>query len=128
MFEHYLTAIILRFANKYIKNVNTSELKLSLWGGAVTLNNIDLQVDVAVGESCHFADIPSPFLLKRLPEGARGGGCSRMAVSPAAAGGGAAARAVGHALHLRAHLHPGAQGGHGLQLQSLWTVANEAVS
>jgi hypothetical protein len=33
MFEKYVPSIILTLANKgYIKNVNASELKLSLWG------------------------------------------------------------------------------------------------
>ena len=32
MFEKYVSSIILTLANKYIKNVNASELKLSLWG------------------------------------------------------------------------------------------------
>jgi hypothetical protein len=32
MFEKYVSSIILTLANKYIKNVNASELKLSLCG------------------------------------------------------------------------------------------------
>ena len=32
MFEKYVSSIILTLANKYIKNVNASELKLSLRG------------------------------------------------------------------------------------------------
>ena len=34
MFEKYVSSIILTLANKYIKNVNASELKLSLLWGA----------------------------------------------------------------------------------------------
>ena len=60
MFERFLTDIILKFAKKYIKNINASELKLSLWGGAVTLNNIDLRVDVLQEE------LDTPFIFERI--------------------------------------------------------------
>ena len=32
MFERYVSSIILTLANKYIKNLNASELRMSLWG------------------------------------------------------------------------------------------------
>jgi hypothetical protein len=38
MFEKYVSSIILTLANKYIKNVNASELKLSLWGAPPRLS------------------------------------------------------------------------------------------
>jgi hypothetical protein len=60
MFERFLTDVILKFAKKYINNINASELKLSLWGGAVTLNNIDLRVDVLQEE------LDTPFIFERI--------------------------------------------------------------
>jgi hypothetical protein len=38
VFEKYVSSIILTLANKYIKNVNASELKLSLWGAPPPCN------------------------------------------------------------------------------------------
>jgi len=34
MFERYVSSIILTLANKYIKNLNASELRMSLWGAS----------------------------------------------------------------------------------------------
>ena len=82
MFERYVSSIILTLANKYIKNLNASELRMSLWGaprapsvtdaaahqsppcwragGAVTLNNVELRTEVLQEE------VESPFIFKRI--------------------------------------------------------------
>jgi hypothetical protein len=61
MFEKYVSSIILAVARKYINNVNASDLRLSLWGGAVTLNNVELRVEVLQEElGC------GPFTFKRV--------------------------------------------------------------
>ena len=47
MFEKYVSSIILTLANKYIKNVNASELKLSLWGAPPPPQSINQSVSTA---------------------------------------------------------------------------------
>jgi hypothetical protein len=42
--QEYLTGLILRSARKYIRNIEAN-LNLSLWGGDVVLNNLDLDLE-----------------------------------------------------------------------------------
>ncbi len=43
--QRYITSLILHYAKKYIRNIEAN-LNLSLWGGDVVLNNLDLRLDV----------------------------------------------------------------------------------
>lgn len=42
--QKYLTQIILSYARRYIRNIEAN-LNISLWGGDVVLNNLDLRLD-----------------------------------------------------------------------------------
>lgn len=42
--QNYLTALILSYARKYLRNIEAN-LNLSLWGGDVVLNDIDIRLD-----------------------------------------------------------------------------------
>jgi hypothetical protein len=42
--QAYLTNLILTYARKYIRNIQAN-LNISLWGGDVVLNNLDLRLD-----------------------------------------------------------------------------------
>ena len=43
--QSYLSGLILHYARLYIKNIE-ADLNLSLWGGDVVLNNLELRLDV----------------------------------------------------------------------------------
>ena len=42
--QRYLTQLILSYARKYIRNIEAN-LNISLWGGDVVLNNLDIRLD-----------------------------------------------------------------------------------
>ena len=42
--QSYLSALILKYAKLYIKNIEAN-LRLTLWGGDVVLNNVELRLD-----------------------------------------------------------------------------------
>lgn len=42
--QRYLAALILSYARKYLRNIEAN-LNLSLWGGDVVLNNLDIRLD-----------------------------------------------------------------------------------
>src|SRR5690349_9130033 len=42
--QKYLTQLILSYARRYIRNIEAN-LNISLWGGDVVLNNLDLRLD-----------------------------------------------------------------------------------
>jgi vacuolar protein sorting-associated protein 13B len=44
--ESYITPLILSRVEKYVKNVRTEDSQVSLWGGDVSLTNLDLRLDV----------------------------------------------------------------------------------
>ncbi|KAL9894530.1 vacuolar protein sorting 13B [Glossina fuscipes fuscipes] len=44
--ESYLTPIILSYLDKYVKDVRPQDFQMSLWEGEVTLQNVDLRLDV----------------------------------------------------------------------------------
>ena len=46
MLESYITPILMSYVDKYIKNLKPSDLNLSLWGGDVSLTNLELNLDV----------------------------------------------------------------------------------
>jgi hypothetical protein len=51
--QRYLTQLILSYARKYIRNIEAN-LNISLWGGDVVLNNLDIRLDgqcARLGES-----------------------------------------------------------------------------
>lgn len=43
MLQQYVTSLILKYASKYVKNIQTN---VSLWGGDLVFNNLDLRLDV----------------------------------------------------------------------------------
>ncbi len=54
--QRYLTRLVLAYARRYIRNIEAN-LSLSLWGGDVVLNNLDLRLDgqhIAYAWGCHF--------------------------------------------------------------------------
>lgn len=44
MLESYITPILMSYVDKYIKNLKPSDLNLSLWGGDVSLTNLELNL------------------------------------------------------------------------------------
>ncbi len=46
MLESYITPLLMGYVNKYIKNLKPSDLSLSVWGGDVVLQNLELNLDV----------------------------------------------------------------------------------
>ena len=46
MLESYITPLLMSYVDKYIKNLKSSDLSLSLWGGDVVLYNLELRLDV----------------------------------------------------------------------------------
>ncbi|KAJ1522739.1 hypothetical protein ONE63_001898 [Megalurothrips usitatus] len=44
--ESYITPILLSYVDKYIKNFKPEDSQLSLWGGEVSLHNLDLRLEV----------------------------------------------------------------------------------
>ncbi len=60
MLQRYLSQLVLKYAKKYIKNIQAN-LNLSLWGGDVVLNNLELCLDVLQTE----ARIPANYVLSK---------------------------------------------------------------
>ena len=46
MLESYIAPLFMGYVDKYIKNLKPSDLSLSLWGGDVVLQNLELNLDV----------------------------------------------------------------------------------
>ena len=46
MLESYIAPILMGYVSKYIKNLRPSDLSLSVWGGDVVLQNLELNLDV----------------------------------------------------------------------------------
>ena len=46
MLEGYITPLFMGYVDKYIKNLKPEDLSLSLWGGDVVLQNLELNLDV----------------------------------------------------------------------------------
>ena len=45
MFESYIQPLIMKYADRYIKNITQDDLKLSIWGGDLVLRNVELKLD-----------------------------------------------------------------------------------
>lgn len=45
MLESYISPFLLGYVDKYIKNIKPEDLRLSLWGGDLVLNNLELRLD-----------------------------------------------------------------------------------
>ncbi|XP_063958387.1 intermembrane lipid transfer protein VPS13B-like [Lytechinus pictus] len=45
MLESYISPFLLGYVDKYIKNLKPEDLRLSLWGGDLVLNNLELRLD-----------------------------------------------------------------------------------
>ena len=58
--QRYISHLILTYAAKYIRNIET-HLNLGLWGGDITLNNLEARLDVLQ----HSLAIPAAFTLSR---------------------------------------------------------------
>ena len=58
MLETYITPILMSYVDKYIKNLKPSDLNLSLWGGDVSLTNLELNLHALekVRDACGFLD------------------------------------------------------------------------
>eukprot|EP00118_Oscarella_pearsei_P014228 m.120553 g.120553 ORF g.120553 m.120553 type:complete len:3576 (+) comp37735_c0_seq2:78-10805(+) len=50
MLERYLTPLFFSYIEKYVKNLAPSDFQLSLWQGDVSLNNLELKLDVIESE------------------------------------------------------------------------------
>ena len=46
MLESYIAPLFMRYVDKYIQNLKPSDLTLSIWGGDVVLQNLELNLDV----------------------------------------------------------------------------------
>ena len=46
MLESYIAPLFTGYVDKYIKNLKPEDLSLSLWGGDVVLNNLEINLDV----------------------------------------------------------------------------------
>ena len=46
MLEGYITPLFMSYVDKYIKNLKPEDLSLSIWGGDVVLQNLELNLDV----------------------------------------------------------------------------------
>uniref|UniRef100_A0A182JVY1 Vacuolar protein sorting-associated protein 13B n=1 Tax=Anopheles christyi TaxID=43041 RepID=A0A182JVY1_9DIPT len=62
--ESYITPIILSYVEKYVKNIRPEDSQLSLWGGEVVFQNLDLKLDV-LEEELH---LPFNFLSGHIHE------------------------------------------------------------
>ena len=58
--QRYISHLILTYAAKYIRNIET-HLNLGLWGGDISLNNLEARLDVLQ----HSLAIPAAFTLSR---------------------------------------------------------------
>ncbi|KJE91315.1 vacuolar protein sorting 13B isoform 4 [Capsaspora owczarzaki ATCC 30864] len=64
MLEGYITPILRSYIDKYVKNLQASDLKLSVWMGDFVLRNLELRLDVLERE----AHMPVRFLSGRVAE------------------------------------------------------------
>uniref|UniRef100_UPI00358FB320 intermembrane lipid transfer protein VPS13B isoform X2 n=1 Tax=Myxine glutinosa TaxID=7769 RepID=UPI00358FB320 len=64
MLETYVTPILMSYVNRYIKNLKPSDLQLSLWGGDVVLNQLELKLEVLEQE----LKLPFTFLRGHIHE------------------------------------------------------------
>lgn len=55
MLESYITPLLMGYVNKYIKNLKPSDLSLSVWGGDVVLQNLELNLDVLQKVNMYFS-------------------------------------------------------------------------
>ncbi|XP_053671577.1 intermembrane lipid transfer protein VPS13B [Anopheles nili] len=62
--ESYITPIILSYVEKYVKNIRPEDSQLSLWGGEVIFQNLDLKLDVLEEE----LQLPFNFLSGHIHE------------------------------------------------------------
>ncbi|XP_053661509.1 intermembrane lipid transfer protein VPS13B [Anopheles marshallii] len=62
--ESYITPIILSYVEKYVKNIRPEDSQLSLWGGEVVFQNLDLKLDVLEEE----LQLPFNFLSGHIHE------------------------------------------------------------
>ena len=46
MLESYITPMLMGYISKYVKNIKSSDLQVSFWGGDVVLRNLELKLDV----------------------------------------------------------------------------------
>ena len=59
-----MTPLLTSYLQKYVKNIKPTDLKLSLWGGDVVLNNLELRLDVLE----ELVPIPIKFSSGRIRE------------------------------------------------------------
>ena len=45
--ESYITPFLTSYLNRFILNLTSEDLKLSIWGGDVVLTNLKLRLDIA---------------------------------------------------------------------------------
>ncbi|XP_065177924.1 uncharacterized protein LOC135808631 [Sycon ciliatum] len=64
MLEGYITPLLTSYLQKYVKNIKPSDLKLSIWGGDVVLNNLELRLNVLE----ELVPIPIRFVSGRIRE------------------------------------------------------------
>ncbi|XP_065088861.1 intermembrane lipid transfer protein VPS13B [Ochlerotatus camptorhynchus] len=62
--ESYITPIILSYVEKYVKNIRPEDSQVSLWGGEVVFQNLDLKLDVLEEELA----LPFQFLSGHIHE------------------------------------------------------------
>ncbi|XP_070535266.1 intermembrane lipid transfer protein VPS13B-like [Ptychodera flava] len=62
--ESYIAPILLSYVDKYIKNLKPEDLQLSLWGGDLVLNKLDLKLDVLERE----LNLPISFVSGHIHE------------------------------------------------------------
>lgn len=62
--ESYITPIILSYVEKYVKNIRPEDSQVSLWGGEVVFQNLDLKLDVLEEE----LSLPFQFLSGHIHE------------------------------------------------------------
>ncbi|XP_036346047.1 LOW QUALITY PROTEIN: vacuolar protein sorting-associated protein 13B-like [Rhagoletis pomonella] len=62
--ESYVTPVIMEYVAKYVKNIRSEDMQLSLWEGEVTLQNLDLRLDVLEEE----LQLPCEFLSGHVHE------------------------------------------------------------
>ena len=53
MLESYIAPLFTGYVDKYIKNLKPEDLSLSLWGGDVVLNNLEINLDVLQQVNIH---------------------------------------------------------------------------
>ena len=58
MLEGYITPLFMGYVDKYIKNLKPEDLSLSIWGGDVVLQNLELNLDVLQKVWQFFLNLP----------------------------------------------------------------------